>query len=201
MRILARERVRSSRLAWWTLMLLGCCAVAFGILTIVWPHLTFLVFLYIFGAYAVIEGLIMISSAFYLWKAPELGDYSRPELQPGEWMLVLCEGVLSVLAGLFCLFAPTLSAQLSIYVVATWALFAGLAALLHAPSRGWLLGISGALAIAISLLLFFEPLNIMRSIFWLLGVLALIAGLLLIVQGWLERSVQKKPEKADIPAL
>lgn len=201
MHILARGRKRFSGLAWWTLILLGICAIVFGILAIVRPHLTFLVFLYLFGAYAVTEGLIMIASALYLWRAPKVGDYSRPDLPPGQWGLILCEGALSILAGLFCLFAPRLSAQLSLYVVAVWALFAGIGALIRAPVRGWLLGISGGLAIVVSLFLFFEPLKSVRSILWLLGVLTLIAGVLLIAQGWWERAAQGKPEEADISAL
>jgi len=201
MHMLVRSQNRSSRLSWWTLILLGLCAILFGIMAIVWPHLTFLVFLYLFGVYAVIGGLILVSNAFYLRKAPDLGDYSQPDLPPGEWGMILGEGVLSILAGLFCLFVPTLSARLSLYVVATWTLFAGIGALIHSPSRGWLPGIAGVLAIVISLFLFFEPLRSVQAILWLLGVCALIAGVLMIVQGWLNRPLQERPGEADISAM
>jgi uncharacterized membrane protein HdeD (DUF308 family) len=100
----------------------------------------------IFGVYAIIEGLVLIASALYVRRAPELGDCSNAAMPPGGWLIVLGEGVLSSIAGLLCLFIPRLSAQVSLYVV---------------------------------------------------GVLALVAGALLIVQGWLDRPMQEMQEMQD----
>jgi uncharacterized membrane protein HdeD (DUF308 family) len=197
MHILSRSQAQASQQAWWASIALGIFAIIFGIVAIVWPHLTFLLFLIIFGVYAIIEGLILIASALYARMAPKLGDYSNATMPPGGWLLVLGEGVLSIIAGLLCLFIPRLSAQVSLYVVATWALFAGISSLVHTRSRGWFVGIAGIAAIVISLLLFFRTVASARSILWLVGVLALVAGALLIVQGWLDRPMQEMQEMQD----
>jgi uncharacterized membrane protein HdeD (DUF308 family) len=197
MHILSRNQAQASRQAWWASIALGLFAIIFGIVAIVWPHLTFLLFLIIFGVYAIIEGLVLIASALYVRRAPELGDYSNAAMPPGGWLIVLGEGVLSIIAGLLCLFIPRLSAQVSLYVVATWALFAGISSLVHARSRGWFVGIAGIAAIVISLFLFVRTVASARSILWLVGVLALVAGALLIVQGWLDRPMQEMQEMQD----
>lgn len=189
MHLLSRTKAEASRASWWTLLLVGACAIVFGVVAIVWPHLTFFVFLYIFGVYAIIEGLILIAHAFYARQAPKIGDYSNPTMPPGGWLIVLGEGILSVLAGLFCLFVPGRSAQVSLYVVATWALFAGISALVQIPRRGWLVGLAGVAALAVSILLFVHTAATAQAVLWLVGILALIAGVLLLIQAWLKRPV------------
>src|SRR5260370_15624795 len=105
------SRASPARPSGGNLMILGICAVIFGILALVWPKLTFAIFLYIFGAYAIIEGIVLVATAFYQRKAPALGDYSQALRQPnGGWWVTLAEGVLSIACGVFCLFAPLLSA-------------------------------------------------------------------------------------------
>jgi uncharacterized membrane protein HdeD (DUF308 family) len=45
MHILSRSQAQASRQAWWVSIALGIFAIIFGIVAIVWPHLTFLLFL------------------------------------------------------------------------------------------------------------------------------------------------------------
>jgi uncharacterized membrane protein HdeD (DUF308 family) len=200
MHLLSRTKAEASRASWWTLLLVGACAIVFGVVAIVWPHLTFFVFLYIFGVYAIIEGLILIAHAFYAHQAPKIGDYSDPTMPPGGWLIVLGFGILSVLAGLFCLFVPGRSARVSLYVVATWALFAGISALAQTLRRGWLVGLAGVAAIAVSILLFVHTAATAQAVLWLVGILALIAGVLLLIQSWLKRPVTMT-ETPDFPSM
>src|SRR5689334_1047783 len=125
MRLLSQHVAWAARPHWQALILRGICAVIFGILAIAWPRLTFLIFLYIFGVYAIIEGLILIANAYYVRQAPSLGDYSHASVPPGTWWVMVAEGVLSVLCGILCLFAPEISTYAALYVVAFWALFTG----------------------------------------------------------------------------
>lgn len=48
--------------AWWVLALRGLCAVLFGILAFVWPHIALVTLVLFFGAYALIDGLF---ASFY----------------------------------------------------------------------------------------------------------------------------------------
>jgi uncharacterized membrane protein HdeD (DUF308 family) len=91
---------------WKILMLEGVCAIIFGIFAIVWPGLTFFVFLYIFGIFAVIEGLVLAISALYLRKTPMAWENETTPAAPGSWIILFVQGLLSIVAGFICLFLP-----------------------------------------------------------------------------------------------
>lgn len=182
---------------WKVLVAEGVCAIIFGILALVWPRLTLMVFLYIFGVYVIIEGLALTISALYQRKAPMAWLDETTPAPPGSWMVLLLEGLLSIVAGLLCLFLPHSSVQGLLYVIALWALFSGIAALVHARAHGWRVALIGVLAIAVSLFLFFRPISGTVAILWLVGICAIIAGTLLIWQGWTERVFSAPLEPAS----
>jgi uncharacterized membrane protein HdeD (DUF308 family) len=43
---------------WWVVLLRGICAVVFGILAFVWPGLTLLSLVLLYGAYALVDGVL-----------------------------------------------------------------------------------------------------------------------------------------------
>ena len=49
---------------WWCLALRGIAAIVFGIVAFVWPHITLLTLVYLFGAYAIVNGVLSITQAF-----------------------------------------------------------------------------------------------------------------------------------------
>src|SRR6266566_1527542 len=71
---------------WWVIALRGVAALLFGVLAFVWPGMTLAVLVLLFGAYALVDGILGILAAF------------RGGVQHRIVMLV--EGVVSVLAGL-----------------------------------------------------------------------------------------------------
>ncbi len=49
---------------WWVMLLRGVLAIVFGIIAIVWPDLTLLGLIWLFGAYAIGDGAVEIWSSF-----------------------------------------------------------------------------------------------------------------------------------------
>ncbi|MFD0546359.1 DUF308 domain-containing protein [Streptomyces mexicanus] len=48
----------------WLLAARGGAAVVFGALTLVWPQLTVLALAWVFGAYALVDGVVLMGSAW-----------------------------------------------------------------------------------------------------------------------------------------
>jgi uncharacterized membrane protein HdeD (DUF308 family) len=51
---------------WWLLLLRGLAAIAFGVIAFLWPGITLVALTYLFGIYAIVDGVAAIwaSSAF-----------------------------------------------------------------------------------------------------------------------------------------
>src|SRR5262249_56182394 len=49
---------------WWLVLLRGIAAILFGILAIVWPGITLLTLVILYGAYALADGIFALAGAF-----------------------------------------------------------------------------------------------------------------------------------------
>jgi uncharacterized membrane protein HdeD (DUF308 family) len=79
---------------WWVVLLEGILGIAVGLAIFVWPALSVLSLAYLVGYWAIFSGIAAIVSALRL----------RSHI-PNEWLYLLF-GVVSVVFGLFVLFAP-----------------------------------------------------------------------------------------------
>ena len=50
--------------SWWSLVLRGVAGILVGLTTFVWPGITFGALVLLFGAYALIDGILGLSGAF-----------------------------------------------------------------------------------------------------------------------------------------
>jgi uncharacterized membrane protein HdeD (DUF308 family) len=168
---------------WWALALRGVAGVIFGIVTLVAPGISLAALILLFAAYAFVDGVFAIASAF------------RRRGTGGErWWLVLLEGVAGVATGILTVLWPGLTAFVLLYVIAAWALVTGgfeIAAairLRRAIEGEWLLALSGIASIVLgALLVVFPGAGALALVLWI-GAYALVSGVLLIALGLRLRS-------------
>jgi uncharacterized membrane protein HdeD (DUF308 family) len=167
---------------WWMLALRGVFAILFGLVALLFPRIALQAFIYVFAAYAIVDGIVAIVNSIR-----ERGSLNR-------WVWVLVEGILSVVAGIVAFAVPGLTALVLLYFVAAWAVLTGIAEIVAAfairerVSREWALGLAGVLSILFGIILFILPGVGLLTILWLVGVYAILFGILFIVRAFQMRS-------------
>jgi uncharacterized membrane protein HdeD (DUF308 family) len=157
---------------WWLLLVRGIAAILFGVLAFVWPGITLITLTFLWGAYALVDGVVS------LWAA--IVGRGR-EVAPRWWLAVV--GVAGILAGLLAFLAPGITAFVLLMFIAGWAIVIGIfeiigAVRLRKEIEGeWLLGLSGALAILFGIALVAVPGAGLLSLVWLIGAFALVVGI------------------------
>ena len=49
--------------SWWPLLLRGICAILFGVMAFIWPGLSLLTLVFLYGAYALVDGVFALFAA------------------------------------------------------------------------------------------------------------------------------------------
>jgi uncharacterized membrane protein HdeD (DUF308 family) len=169
--------VRSLSQNWWLLVLRGVLAILFGVSAFIWPGITLLTLIVLFGVYAIFDGLVA------LWTG-----LSRTKESP-RWWTFLLEGLLGIGAGIAALVWPGLATLVLIYIIASWAVFTGIfeiaaaVRLRHEITNEWFLALGGVLSIGLGILLFLQPAAGSLAIIWLIAGYALVFGILLVILG------------------
>jgi uncharacterized membrane protein HdeD (DUF308 family) len=164
---------------WWLLAVRGALAILFGAFAIVWPVQTIVVLALLFGAYMLIDGLVV---GFY-------GVWGHR-----AWWLVV-QGVLGVAIGIVTLLIPSITIFVLIYLIAFWAILRGVAEIVMATrlggmvSRELLLIGAGALSVLFGIAVVFFPSAGMVAIVWVIGLYAIFLGILMLaaafrIRGW-----------------
>lgn len=99
---------------WWLAALRGALAVIFGVVAFVWPGVTFDVLVLLFGAYAFVDGVLVLS--FGLMAA---GQHER------WWPLVL-GSVVGIATGVLTFAQPQAMALALVYLFGFYAILAGI---------------------------------------------------------------------------
>jgi len=156
---------------WWLAALRGTLAVIFGVAAFVWPGLTFEVLVLLFGAYAFVDGVIVLS--FGLLAA---GDGER------WWPLVL-GGVVGIATGVLTFVQPAAMALALVYVIGAWAVVTGTLEIVAAIrlrkviTSEWLMGFSGVLSIVFGAVVLVQPGTGALALVFLFGFYAILAGI------------------------
>jgi uncharacterized membrane protein HdeD (DUF308 family) len=156
---------------WWILLLRGISATVFGVLAIVWPGITLLTLVIIYGAVALIDGIAGIA----------LGV--RGGVDGRTWWGMILLGLLGVIAGAVTFVWPGLTAVVLLVIIALWAIVRGVLEIIGAITlrkiiQGeWLLILSGVLSIGFGVLLLLQPAAGALAVMWLIGIYMIAFGI------------------------
>ena len=166
---------------WWLLLLRGIAAVVFGILTFVWPGMTLLTLVILYGSFALVDGVIAVA-------AGAVGGKSGP-----RWWLIFA-GLLGIAIGVVTLAWPDITALVLLLFIAGWAIgtgvlqIAGAIRLRKEINNEWLLIASGALSILFGIVLAAQPDVGALALLFVIGMFAVLYGILLITLAFRLRS-------------
>jgi uncharacterized membrane protein HdeD (DUF308 family) len=159
---------------WWIVFLRGLAGILFGLVTFFEPGISLAALVLVFGAYAFVDGVLAIVTAF------------RRRASTDRWWVLVLEGIAGIGAGLVTLFWPAITAIVLLYLIASWALITGvleIAAAIRlrkAISNEWLLALSGVVSVILGVLLILAPgPGALAVVIWI-GAYAFVFGALLI---------------------
>lgn len=160
---------------WWAIALRGVIAILFGLLALIWPALTILTLVTLFGAFSLVDG---VTAAF-------AGITALARKEP--WWGKLLSGVAGIIIGLLVLSRPGLSTIVLLYYIAAWAALTGILGIVagiqlrRVITGEWVMILTGILSIVFAFLLTLFPGTGALSLLWLLGVYSISFGILLLV--------------------
>ena len=167
---------------WWMVVLRGAVAVLFGLLALIWPDITLLALVILFGAYALVDGVFALVAAF------------GPRAEGRRFWLAL-QGIAGIAIGAVTFIWPTITALALVYVIAVWAIVTGVLQIMAAirlrrEMRGeWLLALSGVLSVVVGIILLIWPGSGAVGLVLLIGAYAVVFGIALIGLGLRLRKV------------
>jgi uncharacterized membrane protein HdeD (DUF308 family) len=167
---------------WWAVALRGILAIVFGIVALAFPGAMLVSLAVVFGAYALVNGVLAIVAAF--------GSRGRDAV----WYVL--DGILGIAVGIATFFFPGITAQALVFLIGVWAILTGIfevVAGFELPvKRDWLLVIAGIASIIFGVLVFAYPASGALAIVWLIGIYALAFGVTMLVFGIRLRSMRGK---------
>jgi uncharacterized membrane protein HdeD (DUF308 family) len=167
---------------WWVILVRGIILILLGMAMLIWPKQSLQVFGIIFVAYLFIDGIMSIFQGFS----------ERKQGQSGAGDFVV--GALAIIAGIVILVWPQWSVEVVGYLIAFWALLAGISgvagglAMRKQPGSGWGWFVAwGALALIFGLIVLFNPATGILSILWLVAIWAIMAGIVFAIASFFVR--------------
>ena len=176
------DALQSFAKSWWVLLLWGLTFLIAGLCLLFWPIRTSAALVAIIAAFLLISGII--------------GAISAVVHRDSGWGWRLAGGILGVLVGIILLANPVAGALVIVtvqfFLLAFGLIVMGIALMVggkhtsDAIGYRWSWGnfILGVLVVLLGVFLLFRPLLGIFTLLWLMGILAIIGGVLLIVESF-----------------
>jgi uncharacterized membrane protein HdeD (DUF308 family) len=166
------------------LLVRGIFAILFGVVVLALsPRNSILFLVYVFGAYAFISGLVYGAMAL---------RYTKED----GWALLLVEGIVGIVVGIAAFVWPGITAFVLLFLIAVWAIVTGILEMVAAftlPEMGtkneWLLGLAGLASVIFGVLVAIWPRQGLVAVVWLIGIYAIVVGILYLVRFFQTRSL------------
>jgi len=158
---------------WWLFLVRGIVAIAFGVLSFMWPGITLVTLVLFWGAFALVDGVLALANAIMGG-----GVGSR-------WWLALV-GLAGIAAGIVTFMNPGLTAVVLLWFFAGWSIALGVFQIVGAIQmrrqieNEWTLILSGVVSVLFGILLFTLPGAGLIGFVWVIAAYAIIFGVLLI---------------------
>ncbi len=159
---------------WWNVALRGSIALLYGVLIFVWPAISLLALMYLFGAYALVDGIFAMVAAV------------RAARRERKWWPLALAGIAGVAAGLLTFAWPGITALTLLYFIAFWAVLTGVSCIawaiqLRKEIEGeWLLALGGVMAIFFGLVFIIFPGAGALTVIWLIGAFSTAFGIVML---------------------
>ncbi|MFD0688538.1 HdeD family acid-resistance protein [Actinomadura fibrosa] len=173
---------------WWVLAVRGAFAVLFGIAAWVWPHITVLALVILFGLYALVDGVIALAEGVRGARGGPRG-------------MLLLAGAAGVVLGVVALAWPGITAFVLLMLIAAWAVVTGVfeiiaAVALRRELQGeWAYALTGAVSVLFGVLLFAWPASGAVAVAWLIGFFAILFGAALLGAAFRLRRLGREAER------
>jgi len=160
---------------WWVLLLRGIAAIVFGVLVWLQPGISLVVLVMLFGAYAMVDGVLGVWTAITGRKEHE------------NWWVLLIGGLLGIGVGVITFLAPGITAIALLFYIAIWAIATGVlqivaAIYLRKEIQGeWWFILGGLASVVFGVLLMIQPGAGALALLWLIGTYAIIFGVLFVM--------------------
>jgi len=175
---------------WWAVLLRGICAVIFGLAAFAWPGITLALLILFYGAYVLVDGIFAVVSSF-----------GRTKDSKFPWSMFLV-GLVSIAVGLITFVWPGLTALALLYLIGAWAIVRGIFEIVAAfelrkqIEGEWLMIIAGMASVLFGVLMVLWPGAGVLALLWLIGIFAVIFGVIIIILAFKLRGLKKRVEQA-----
>lgn len=173
----------AARGVWWFVLLRGILAILFGLIALFTPGTALLALVFVFGAYAIIDGITAVATGI------------RHRTSESHWVWQIVQGVVSVIAGVIAFAWPGVTVLAILFVIAFWSIVNGITEIAESfamrkrgtGSWGWMLA-AGIISVLFGIVLVIQPGAGLVTLLWFVGAYSVAYGAIVLVLAFRLRS-------------
>lgn len=171
---------------WWMTLIRGIVWVLFGVALISMPGISLVTLTFMFGAFALVDGVSALISAF------------GGRRESSHWWLLLLAGLAGIVVGVLTFMNPAITALGLLWYIAVWAIVIGVVQIVAAiqlrkeiTGEFWL-GLGGVASIAFGVFAILNPGAGALAVLWLIAIYAIAFGVTLILLSFKVRAFGRR---------